>query len=168
MIPISLFEKFSLAVKVLSIEVNLMTRHSCKANKLRNVNTIRRGTRNVAIQKNKQKKNKKKREFNNVRINIIVYNHTYSSTDSGMSVVLTMIPGVASEAFAVHVSNINMLIAKLSTVTKWFQTSLYNKTRENKWAGTSENIHLDMCAQRRYRSACTFTQSGQSVPGCCY
>ena len=60
---IPLLEKFGSQSFVKSIEISLMTRYSCKPNKLRNVNTIRKGTRNVAIQK---------QEINNAKIKIII------------------------------------------------------------------------------------------------
>ena len=62
MIPIPLLEKFCSQSFVTRIAVNQMTRHSYKPIKLRNVNTIREGMRNVAIQK---------REINYVKIKII-------------------------------------------------------------------------------------------------
>ena len=64
MTPVHLMEKFCSQNCVTSIDVSQMTRHSCKPNKLRNVNTIRRGPRNTAIQK---------REINNVKIKIIAF-----------------------------------------------------------------------------------------------
>ena len=64
MIPISLLEKFGSQSFVTSIEVSQMTRYSSKTNMLRNVNTIRRGRRNIAIQK---------WEINNVKIKIIAF-----------------------------------------------------------------------------------------------
>ena len=49
MISISLLEKSDIQSFVTSIEVSQMTNYSCKPNKLRNINTIRRGRRVVAI-----------------------------------------------------------------------------------------------------------------------
>ena len=51
MIPIPLLKKFGSLSLVTIIEVSQMTRYSSKPNKLRNVNTIRRATMDVAIQK---------------------------------------------------------------------------------------------------------------------
>ena len=50
MIPRHLLEKFGSQSFVTSIEVRQMIRHSCKPNKVWNVNIIRGGTRNVGIQ----------------------------------------------------------------------------------------------------------------------
>ena len=52
----------------------------------------------------------------------------YSMTDSGIVVVLSMIPGVDIEALAFQVSNIMTLIAKLRIVTRWFHTNLETET----------------------------------------
>ena len=49
-------------------------------------------------------------------------------TDSGIVVVLSMIPGVDIEALAFQVSNIMTLIAKLRIVTRWFHTNLETET----------------------------------------
>ena len=46
-----LLEKVDSQSFVMSIEFSQMTRHSCKPKKIENVNTIRRDTKNVAIQK---------------------------------------------------------------------------------------------------------------------
>ena len=64
LIPILLLVKFGCQSFVTKIEVSQMSRHSVKPNKLRNVNTLRRGTRNVAIPK---------RELKKVKIKIIVF-----------------------------------------------------------------------------------------------
>ena len=37
------------------------------------------------------------------------------------------------------------------------------KQNEEICAATSENVPLDMCAQRRFRSACSFEQSDQNL-----
>ena len=50
MIPLPLLGKFDSQTFVSSIEISQMIRHCSKTNKFRNVNTIRKGTRNVAIQ----------------------------------------------------------------------------------------------------------------------
>ena len=63
MIPIPLGKSMAISV-VTGIEINQMTRHSCKPNELRNVNTIRMVTRIVVIQK---------WEIDNVKIKIIAF-----------------------------------------------------------------------------------------------
>ena len=64
MIPISLLEKFGSQRFITSIDVSQMTKYSSKPNNLRNVNSIRRDTRNVAIQK---------WEISNVKIKVIAF-----------------------------------------------------------------------------------------------
>ena len=64
MIQIPLFEKFSSQSFVTSIDVSQMAGHSSKRNKMRNINTIRRDTRNGAY---------KKWEINNIKIKLIAF-----------------------------------------------------------------------------------------------
>lgn len=54
---------------------------------------------------------------------------TYSSRAGGMPVAFVMMPGVSREALAFHVTNIRMLMAKLSTVTRWFQINLQTASK---------------------------------------
>ena len=51
MIPIAQLEEFGSATFITGIEINYMTRHSSKPNKLRNLNPVRGRTGNVTIQK---------------------------------------------------------------------------------------------------------------------
>ena len=64
MLCIPLLEKFGSQSFVTSSEIDQLSGHPCKPNKLRNVNTIRRDTRHVAIQK---------REISKVKIKTIAF-----------------------------------------------------------------------------------------------
>ena len=53
MIPIALLDKFGSLTFITGIEINQMTRHSSKPNKLRNINPVRGRTGNVTIKNGK-------------------------------------------------------------------------------------------------------------------